>query len=1314
MEKKLGKIVVGLIGVIALIWVVTFMAAECRADFLGVYSLTEYIIAPVHSIDSDGNEVDADSAHVLVWEEGVGDNTVTYSARTSDMTADWIAEYTYAGGVKDYYFRDQAQDIDAGQLHGQYVMKIKLFAGGEGYSTIHTFDVTSTGEREVDVNSMSTSTNAADSLELRMLRHDQDDITDKLAAMGLADSAAAIWGDTADSPGERERLLIDGGDAADLEAKVDTAVWESRTVYNEVTVEDWANHFYQYDDGVLFDGCEGISGWTFEHGGNGRLTGEATHTTQGDSAISIWTGDGDTAIVYKELLTYDNGRYRIPYISTITFDLFIDTATCYRSHRVAAYADSTSSLHYLKVKMCRDLEDGPFDITTSGFLQYIYLDQALVSGWNHLIVPMQGMAEIGDADSSDVGLQNKYIGFEIGVDGANDSVRVVIDNIRFNVRSRAKLIFRYDDGLQSQYTRGWPLHRKYHQHATYAVRGNNFTGVDSNIYMLTNHLDVLYAEGNDIINHGYTGLYLYDVTDSTARRNIDQGQQALNDHGYQRASDVFAYPSNGIDTIGLRILKENHKFACGGRNSIHHGHVDVITDPTADELYNFPYVYMEYSGSESMDKYRRMVDTAILQGSLLILSMHEICSTDSANGSDATSISTNVDSLDAFLSYVYDRRALIDVTTFSEYFAHQRTFSAQLNTIENNTDLANDSLEVLNEKIDAMRDSLQYLVTGGGDSNSTTGITYAVEQAAINLDNASGTLSNAQIDDDIEVDVKTWAGTPAATADDGWVTAVGFSTHSAGDIWTVGTRRLTELDEDNTTIDLDGSAVGSVSGNVDGNVAGSVGSVTAGVTLRGDSLGTLMGDVDDIKSKTDNLPTDPADDSDIDGQLAAIQADLDNPNQYKATGFSTHGPGDPWDVATSDHTTIGTFAELLEADSTNIAAIKERTDNLPDDPADDSDIDGQLSAINAKTTNLPSDPADDSDIDGQLATIQADLDNPSQYMATGFSTFDPDADTVGLGTGTYTAIAKESSLFDPDADTVGLGSGTYAALVAGSSSWADTLRNIMEAIFDTTLSIAPDSTGGLFERLTWIAENMASAGADSGTIHRILEDELNVARDATKSDYQSTTGPGAIPVRVYAYDSTNAVSVAGVRINVKLADGTPKHYDLTGSDGWANMTLAVGERYIYAEHNNYDFTTPACTLTVPTDSLRDTVYATAFDPGDPGDADLKRIYGWIKNAGDVALEGAIVTLTLDVPGDTIPYQTGTGVTIHRTAVRDTTDADGYWSLDIYPVLNGDGTAFITPASSEYHYRATYDNNYLSQHQKTFRPSDTTATAITSF
>ena len=83
--------------------------------------------------------------------------------------------------------------------------------------------------------------------------------------------------------------------------------------------------------------------------------------------------------------------------------------------------------------------------------------------------------------------------------------------------------------------------------------------------------------------------------------------------------------------------------------------------------------------------------------------------------------------------------------------------------------------------------------------------------------------------------------------DAAWVTATGFSTHSAADVWSVATRSLTVLDEDSTTLDLDAtirSAVGLASANLD--------------TQLTDIDNYLDTEVAAIKAKTDNLPASPA------------------------------------------------------------------------------------------------------------------------------------------------------------------------------------------------------------------------------------------------------------------------------------------------------------------------------------------------------------------------------------------------------------------------------------------------------------------------
>lgn len=134
--------------------------------------------------------------------------------------------------------------------------------------------------------------------------------------------------------------------------------------------------------------------------------------------------------------------------------------------------------------------------------------------------------------------------------------------------------------------------------------------------------------------------------------------------------------------------------------------------------------------------------------------------------------------------------------------------------------------------------------------------------------------------------------------DAAWTTATGFSTHTAADVWAVGTRLLTA----GTNIVL-AKGVG-VTGFNDLDAAG----VRTAVGLASANLDTQLAAIDDfldteiaaIKAKTDNLPTDPADASDIAAAFAAASTKLD------------------------------TIAGYLD---TEIAAIKAKTDNLPASPA---------------------------------------------------------------------------------------------------------------------------------------------------------------------------------------------------------------------------------------------------------------------------------------------------------------------------------------------------------------------------------------------
>jgi hypothetical protein len=127
--------------------------------------------------------------------------------------------------------------------------------------------------------------------------------------------------------------------------------------------------------------------------------------------------------------------------------------------------------------------------------------------------------------------------------------------------------------------------------------------------------------------------------------------------------------------------------------------------------------------------------------------------------------------------------------------------------------------------------------------------------------------------------------------------------------------------------------------------------------------------------------------------LATAQADLDNPNQYKADvsgipaavwGYATRTLSsfgsliaDIWSHVTRTLSSFG-FTVATNSDA-NVTAIKAKTDNLPADPADDSDIDAQLAAIKAETALIVEDtgttiPATITTIDNEIAVIDGIVD----------------------------------------------------------------------------------------------------------------------------------------------------------------------------------------------------------------------------------------------------------------------------------------------------------------------------------------------------
>ena len=278
-------------------------------------------------------------------------------------------------------------------------------------------------------------------------------------------------------------------------------------------------------------------------------------------------------------------------------------------------------------------------------------------------------------------------------------------------------------------------------------------------------------------------------------------------------------------------------------------------------------------------------------------------------------------------------------------------------------------------------------VTGGAIDEVTsltghtaqTGDSYAiinsgtVDASVTQINGTAITGTGTQVADAFEYFFNV--ASPAKTINDVGVAGSGLS---AEDVWVYGTRTLT---------------AGTKDSEIDNIVTYTGTTIPGMITTNGASITTAIGYIDtEIAAILEDTGTT------LPAALVTIQADLDSPNQYKA-----------------DVSGVATAVNLATVDTV-------------------------VDAIKAKTDNLPVDPADDSDIDAQLATIQADLDNPTQYKATGFSTHAA-ADVWAVGTRTLSAFSFDVGITSAAVDAI------WDETITGHST-ADTFGKVIDDQID--------------------------------------------------------------------------------------------------------------------------------------------------------------------------------------------------------------------------------------------------------------------------
>lgn len=306
---------------------------------------------------------------------------------------------------------------------------------------------------------------------------------------------------------------------------------------------------------------------------------------------------------------------------------------------------------------------------------------------------------------------------------------------------------------------------------------------------------------------------------------------------------------------------------------------------------------------------------------------------------------------------------------------------------------------------------------------------------------------------------------------------------SAADVWTYGTRVLT------AGTNLNDLSAAQVNAEVDTALAdydpptrAELASDKNAIIAESNAVGVTA---DAIKLKTDNLPADPASETNV------------NANETK-----------------------------IDTLDTVVDAIKLKTDNLPADPADDSDLDTSIAAIAAWVDQIESWLGSPGDLGGG-ATIAAnirDIAGPNSAAS-----YDPNYDsqeairdrgdaawTTG-GAGSISDILNIQALV-PNA--IDLADTATVRIALGLTNMVDDLPSAAE-VSPGTITIDRKATGGT----SWT--NIVDASACSEAAGLVYYDEV----------FDANSG--------YAAGDTVRIAFKGQKIAVAGND-----YEITGSDGW--------------------------------------------------------------------------------------------------------------------------------------------------------------------
>jgi len=195
----------------------------------------------------------------------------------------------------------------------------------------------------------------------------------------------------------------------------------------------------------------------------------------------------------------------------------------------------------------------------------------------------------------------------------------------------------------------------------------------------------------------------------------------------------------------------------------------------------------------------------------------------------------------------------------------------------------------------------------------------------------------------------------------------------------------------------------------------------------------------------------------------------------------------------------------------NVAAIKTKTDNLPSDPASNTQVNTRLatsgyaapdnsgiSAIKTKTDNLPADPAVEGNIQAHVADALAAYDPPTK------AELEAAVSPLALEAGIEAHVLAVLNSYDPP--TRAEATADKTAILAAVTALNDiTVGEFLSGDLSDNLSFPANSLADLVRKLFWVVCNRLVITDASGAFTAYKTDGVTPAAAGTITDNGATT-----------------------------------------------------------------------------------------------------------------------------------------------------------------------------------------------------------------